>query len=115
MNDHLLTAIGIAIAVFLLGRMLLARRDRISGAQARAEVEAGATLVDVRTPAEFASGSIPGAKNVPLPNLESRLAELDKERAVVVFCASGMRSARAAAILKRNGFTAHDLGPASAW
>ncbi|MCA9609470.1 MAG: rhodanese-like domain-containing protein [Myxococcales bacterium] len=89
--------------------------NRINGQQARAEVEAGAVLLDVRTPAEFASGSIPGAKNVPLDRLASRIGELDKEKKVVVFCRSGNRSATAAGILRRHGFTALDLGPVSAW
>ncbi len=115
MNDNLLTAILIGVAVFLVGRMVLARMSRVSGAQARAEVEAGAVLVDVRTPAEFASGSIPGARNLPLDRLEGQLGELDKAKKVVVFCRSGMRSARAATILRRHGFTALDLGPVSAW
>lgn len=110
-----MTAIAIGLGVFLLGRFILARMNRITGAQARAEVEAGAVLLDVRTPPEFASGSIPGAKNLPLDRLEGRIAELDKARKVIVFCRSGNRSATAASILRRHGFTALDLGPVSAW
>lgn len=115
MTEHLITAVALAILVFVIGRILLARMARIASADARAAVANGAALVDVRTPREFAAGSLPDAKNIPLADLERRLGELDRERDVIVFCASGMRSARAAGILKRAGFKAHDLGPASAW
>lgn len=68
-------------------------------------MSAGAFLVDVRTAEEFAAGSAKGAVNIPLNELEERLAELkDKER-IVVFCASGMRSSRARAVLMQNGIT----------
>ena len=45
----------------------------------------GAVFVDVRSQAEFASGNAPGSINIPLNELRSRLAELPKDRAVVVF------------------------------
>ena len=115
MTESLLTAVAISVAVFLLGRILLSRLDRIPGSRARAEVQAGAVLLDVRTVGEFAGGSLPGARNIPLGELEGRLEDLDRDQAVVVFCASGMRSARAAGVLRKAGFTAHDLGPRSAW
>ena len=67
---------------------------------------AGATVVDVRTPAEYESGHYKGAQNIPLQELPGRLAEVgDKTNAIVVYCASGMRSARAAKILTAAGFT----------
>lgn len=115
MIENLVTAVAIGLSVFLLGRFVISRMGRVSGARARAAVEAGALLLDVRTPAEFAAGTIPGAKNIPIASLEDRLAELDRGREIVVFCASGMRSARAAALLGRRGFKALDLGPVSAW
>lgn len=113
-NDLLFWAL-VALTVFLAVRMLRAARNRISSADARAKVQAGALLLDVRTAAEFSAGAIPGAKNIPLQVLGSRLGELDKERPIVVYCASGMRSASALATLKQRGFDAHDLGPASRW
>ena len=111
-------AIFIAAAVFVLlfiVRTVLAIRGRCSPEMAHAEVKAGALLVDVRTAREFASGSIPDARNVPLPVLGAKLSELEPERPIVVFCASGMRSSRAASILRAKGFTVHDLGPLTAW
>lgn len=64
----------------------------------------GATLVDVRSAAEFASGNAPGSVNIPLPELGSRLAEIPKSAPVVVCCASGTRSGMARMMLKKNGY-----------
>ncbi|GKU79060.1 rhodanese-like domain-containing protein [Paenibacillus sp. L3-i20] len=62
-----------------------------------------AILIDVREPHEFKSGHIPGAKNLPLSQLSSRMNELPKDKPVFVYCQSGMRSKRAAVIFKKNG------------
>lgn len=64
----------------------------------------GAVLLDVRSSAEFASGNAPGSRNIPLPELSARLGEVPRNVPVVVCCASGTRSAMAAAVLKKNGF-----------
>lgn len=66
---------------------------------------AGAQLVDVREPGEFAAGSLPHAVNIPLSELASRYRELDPDRPVAVLCRSGGRSARAAGFLTEHGFT----------
>ncbi len=69
------------------------------------KIRAGATIVDVRTPGEFADESYPKAKNIPLAALEARMAELGpKDKPIVLYCASGARSAQAARILKQAGF-----------
>lgn len=60
-------------------------------------------LVDVRTPNEFASGSVQGAVNIPLDELPERISEFSGKESVVVFCRSGNRSAQAKAILDRSG------------
>lgn len=71
----------------------------------------GAVFVDVRSPAEFASGNAPGSINIPLNELPSRLVELPKDRDVVVFCASGSRSGMAKMVLKTKGFQkVHNAG-----
>lgn len=64
----------------------------------------GAVLVDVRSPAEFASGSAPGTINIPLQELGSRLHEIPKSVPVVLCCASGTRSGMARMMLKKNGY-----------
>jgi rhodanese-related sulfurtransferase len=62
-----------------------------------------AFLVDVRTPAEFAAGSVPGAVNIPLDRVEQSLNQFKGKGPIVVFCRSGMRSSEARSILVRNG------------
>ncbi len=64
-----------------------------------------AFLVDVRTPEEVAEGGVAGATNIPLDELEQRLAEFDNKGQIVVFCRSGSRSSQAKTILEKNGYT----------
>lgn len=79
----------------------------------------GVFLLDVRNPDEYAAGRLAGAKLVPVAELESRLAELpaDKKTPVLVYCAKGGRSAKAARLLSEKGYEAvHDLaGGITAW
>jgi rhodanese-related sulfurtransferase len=65
-----------------------------------------AAVIDVCEPSEFAAGHILGAKNLPLGQLETQLATTVKSKttAVVLVCASGMRSRRAVAIAKKLGY-----------
>ena len=74
-------------------------------------------LVDVRTPAEYAGGHVPGARNVPLDELEGRIAELGSgESEVYVICQSGGRSARASATLAQRGLRPVNIaGGTGAW
>ncbi len=88
---------------------------RIDGTRAQELVSAGAVLLDVRTPAEFHAGHIKGAINIPVGELSRRLDELPSDGAVVVYCRSGARSARAARQLSTSGCEIHDLGPMHAW
>ncbi len=89
---------------------------RVDGTAARQLVADGAQLVDVRTPAEYRSGHIDGAQNMPVDGLAATMSALDPSVPVVVYCRSGGRSARAAAMLQQGGFTTvKDLGPISAW
>jgi NADPH-dependent 2,4-dienoyl-CoA reductase/sulfur reductase-like enzyme/rhodanese-related sulfurtransferase len=68
-----------------------------------------ATLLDVRTAREFAAGSIPGAKHVPLDELRSRLDELPRDRPVVAYCQAGQRGYNATRLLRQKGFDAANL------
>lgn len=73
-------------------------------------------LIDVRTPAEFASGHIAGAVNIPVESLQSRLSEVPNGQPIVVYCRSGNRSAQAASILASAGYeNLYDLGGITAW
>ncbi len=75
-------------------------------------------LVDVRTPDEFKKGSIAGAVNYDINSRDfaSRIKSLDKERPVLVYCLSGGRSQKAAALMRRQGFETVELkGGMMAW
>ncbi|MEJ8765470.1 rhodanese-like domain-containing protein [Oceanobacillus sp. HCA-5259] len=61
-------------------------------------------FIDVRTPGEYKANHRKPFKNIPLSNLTREAGSLDKEKEVVVICQSGMRSAKAAKILKKQGF-----------
>jgi NADPH-dependent 2,4-dienoyl-CoA reductase/sulfur reductase-like enzyme/rhodanese-related sulfurtransferase len=66
-------------------------------------------LLDVRNQEERPAGSIPGSIHVPLHELRSRLAELPKDRTIVVYCQSGQRSYFACRLLAQRGFHARSL------
>lgn len=61
-------------------------------------------LVDVRQPDEFAFAAIGGAELIPLGEIMERSGDFDEERDVVVFCRSGIRSARAIEYLESRGY-----------
>lgn len=66
-------------------------------------------LLDVRNPDEVLAGAIPGAVNIPLPDLRGRIAELSKEKEYMIYCQAGLRGYLAYRILKQNGFRASNL------
>ena len=70
-----------------------------------ASLPADAVKIDVRTPAEYELGTISGFVNIPVDELRGRLAELPKDRLIVVTCAIGLRGYLAYRILKQHGFT----------
>lgn len=69
----------------------------------------GALLLDVRTPAEYERGTLPGAVSLPLDELREHVAELDRDREIYLFCQMGLRGYLAERILKANGFRAKNL------
>jgi rhodanese-related sulfurtransferase len=89
----------------------------VKGTEARKLVAAGARLLDVRTPAEYAGGHIEGAILIPVQEIQSRVNELEpKDKPIVVYCASGGRSASAAHFLTLSGYKeVFDLGGIGNW
>lgn len=81
----------------------------VGPAEASERIRAGAQLLDVRTKKEFREARIPGSKLIELDELMNRAGELDRDREIVVQCKSGGRSARAAAWLNREGYSAVNL------
>jgi rhodanese-related sulfurtransferase len=62
-----------------------------------------AVVLDIREPAEYAAGHLPNARNIPAGELEKRMGELPAAKPVLVCCASGSRSGRAIATLRKAG------------
>lgn len=96
------------VAAVAVGGLVLARKiiggRRVSADVVKQKLAAGATVLDVRTVQEFRGGAYPGARNIPVHELGARLAEVPAGKPVVVYCASGMRSASAARLLAQAGF-----------
>jgi rhodanese-related sulfurtransferase len=63
----------------------------------------------VRNPPELAVESVPGALNIPLPELRSRLGELPRDREILIICRSAQRAYYATRILLQNGFKAKNI------
>jgi rhodanese-related sulfurtransferase len=87
----------------------------VDSAAAHALVEHGATLLDVRTEGEWSGGHLPGAVLIPIQQLATRIGEVPRDRPVVVYCQSGIRSAQAADVLASAGYEVHDLGGIGSW
>jgi rhodanese-related sulfurtransferase len=76
-------------------------------------LDRGAVVIDVRSPAEFAGGHVDGARNIPVDEVGLRLHDIGTtDVPVIVYCASGMRSRRAAGILEKAGYDVLDAGTA---
>ncbi|WP_255513472.1 rhodanese-like domain-containing protein [Homoserinibacter sp. GY 40078] len=85
-------------------------------AGARALMDDGAVLVDVRTAGEWKTEHAPVARHVPLDQLERRAGDLPADTPIVVMCQSGVRSAQGARMLRARGVDAHSLrGGILAW
>jgi phage shock protein E len=115
---RLALTVGAVVLVIAAGLYLLFLRGReIQGGDARKLVAAGARLLDVRSPEEYAGGHLPGAINIPVQELDRRVAEVGPiDGELVVYCRSGHRSGRATELLRQHGFTkVHNLGPMTAW
>lgn len=121
-TNTLILAIVIGILAFLVLRPLLAGGSRISPAEAAAKVASGeAVLVDVREPDEWASGVAQPAVLLSLGELRGkgpereRFLQDNKDRLIILYCASGMRSGMAAGTLKKEGYRVANLGGFGRW
>ena len=98
---------------------LLKRTDRITAPTLHEHLSSQTPplVLDVRAKSEWEENRIQGSVNVPLSQLEERVAEIDRDRPVVVHCATGYRSSIASSILEKNGFAniADLVGGISAW
>lgn len=74
-------------------------------------------VLDVRTPEEYVAGHVPGAVNIPHDQVAARLAEVPKDKDVVMYCRSGRRTAMAAEVLAAHGYSRlqHLEGDMAGW
>jgi glyoxylase-like metal-dependent hydrolase (beta-lactamase superfamily II)/rhodanese-related sulfurtransferase len=101
-----------------VGDELIERTERITAGVLAEQLENGdtPTVIDVRTPPEWEEQRIDGSVNVPLSRLQQELPRLSEAGPLVVYCASGYRSAIAASVLQRGGASVSDLvGGLPAW
>jgi len=100
----------IVVAVLMLQRAGTANKAaaslpaEISVAEAAAKRDAGAFILDVREPSEWAESHIPGATLIPLGDLAARVNEVPRDKEVVVVCRSGNRSRTGRDLLAQAGY-----------
>lgn len=94
-----------AVAVFALTTPAVAVKKNINGQELAQLQSAGAWAVDVRTNNEYITGHLPNSLNVPLDQLQQVASTWNKNQPIIVYCATGARSAEAASYLAAQGFT----------
>jgi rhodanese-related sulfurtransferase len=96
---------------------LTASTERVSPQLAAERLAQGAVAIDVRTPREREERRVGGSLHIPLTQLEHRLAEIPRDRSILVYCAGGYRSSIAASVMQRHGFvnTCEIAGGIAAW
>jgi len=106
----LLRIAGILLSISLLfpvGPVRAAQVRNINADQARKIIATmdDLFLLDVRTPQEYAEVRLAGARLIPIDNFTARIAEVPKDRPILVYCAVGSRSSRVADYLARSGYS----------
>jgi rhodanese-related sulfurtransferase len=108
-DNWMLVALALISGAMLIGTFIggkLAGIEQADTLKATRLFNDDALVLDVREDKEYAAGHIPKAKHIPLGQLRTRLAELDKfkDKPILVTCRSGNRSAHACRTLKKAGF-----------
>lgn len=94
----------VAISGYVAGNILSGKMTPLYWREMQQADKSQVTLVDVRTPDEYALGTIPGAINIPLDDLRERLADIPENKPVYLFCGVGLRGYLASNILKSKGY-----------
>jgi rhodanese-related sulfurtransferase len=88
----------------------------VTAADAKRVIDSGSQVVDVRTESEFEAGHIPGARHVPVADIQREAGGLAKDKPVILYCRSGNRSGPAAEAFAASGWDAHSIeGGLLAW
>ncbi len=119
---HVILLFFASLMAFFVLRPLLFGGKRLSVADAHTKLaEGNAVLVDVREPAEWRSGVAAPAELLPLSDLQGARSRwkpfltANKDKEILVYCVSGIRSGSAAMILKREGFKVANIGSYRRW
>ena len=94
----------VALAGYVAGNILSGKMNPITWRELRDIDKSTITLIDVRTPVEFANGTIDGAINIPLDDMRRQLNRIPRDKPIVLFCGVGLRGYLASNILKQRGF-----------
>lgn len=94
----------VALAGYVAGNVLSGRMKPIYWRELRDMDRSKITLIDVRTPDEFATGALDGAINVPLDDMRGQLDRIPKDKPIVLYCGVGLRGYLASNILRGRGF-----------
>ena len=107
------TIIAVILFFFVKKALLIRSIKHYSPVDASQELKSGnnSVLLDVRTALERKKSSIKGSFHIPLPEINSKVAELKKfkDKEIICFCNTGSRSLNAASKLKKHGFTVANL------
>jgi phage shock protein E len=111
----LVAAVAVSFAAFADGELAPLSQDAYAALPKSGEQ--APFVLDVRAPEEFVTGHVPGAVNIPYDQVAARLAEVPKDKDVVLYCRSGRRAAMAAEVLAAQGYTRlmHLEGDMPAW
>lgn len=88
----------------------------VTAEEAKTKIDGGSQLVDLRTEVEFEAGHIPGARHIPVADVQRESASLSKDEPVVLYCRTGNRSGPVADAFAASGWDAHSIqGGVVAW
>jgi len=99
----LVAAVAASFVAMADGEMATLSQDAFVALPAAGD--AAPFVLDVRTPEEYVAGHVPGAVNIPYDQVGARLAEVPKDKQVVLYCRSGRRAVMASEVLAANGYT----------
>lgn len=94
----------VAVAGYVAGNILSGKMQPLYWRELRDADLSRVTLIDVRTPDEFALGALKGAVNIPLDDMRERIKEIPTDKPVYLYCGVGLRGYLASNILLQNGY-----------
>lgn len=105
MKNYFRIIYSLPVTILLIAAALFSCGSIAPASKIKEWADKGALIADVRTPQEYAAGNIPGSINIPLADIEKRLAEFgSKNGYIIVYCRTGNRSGKAEAFLKSQGY-----------